>query len=123
MNRILSAIKLMLSSPRNGDVFFADYNDFLCEGTSEHIFYPITDRYGHTEWHFIPGNNTYRFTIVSDAMPYYICDVELLVAARENRFKRVWLKRSRPRRIWKKDFNRLILDGRMVKTETESLYK
>lgn len=115
-------IQLSLNQPKNGDSFFADPLDFMCDSLSERIFFEMTDRHGHTLWNFIHGNNTYRFTILSTAMPYYICDVEIMVSSRENPNKRVWLKRTRQRRIWKKDFHRLILENRMVKTKAQSLF-
>lgn len=122
-DNLRTRFSLYFNPPKKGDAFFADAFDFMCESNSERIFFEMTDRHGHTVWHFVPGDNTYRFRIINSTMPYYICDVEILAANRENPYKKSWLKRSRPRRIWKKDFHRLILEGRMVKTTTQSLFK
>lgn len=116
-------IDLYCRPPKTGDVFYGDCADFMCERLSERLFYPMSDRHGHEVWHFVPGDNTYVFTITSAAMPYYICSVKILVSSREDAHKKEWLERSHPRRIWKKDFHRLILQSRMVRTRTQSLFK
>lgn len=124
---MISSLKAKLSlyfhPPEKGDVFYADALDFMCERLSERIFYPLIDRHGHTQWNFIPGNNTYRFMVESTAMPYYILNVSILVSSIKNPHEKIWLSRSRERRMWKKDFHRLILEGRMVRTTSQSLYK
>ena len=122
-DKLRAKISLYFNPPKKGDVFFADAFDFMCESNSERIFFEMTDRYGHSMWHFVAGDNTYRFIIENASMPYYICGVEILAIGRDNPYKKTWLKRSRPRRIWKKDFHRLILEGRMVKTQSQSLFK
>jgi hypothetical protein len=116
-------ISLCFNPPKKGDVFYADAFDFMCESNSERIFFEMTDRHGHTIWHFVINDYVYRFIIESAETPYYVCGVEILVTSRDNPHKKTWLKRSRPRRIWKKDFHRLILEGRMIKTKAQSLYK
>jgi hypothetical protein len=122
IGRLKNKFSLYFNPPKKGDVFFADVFDFLCESNSERIFFEMTDRHGHSLWHFVTGTSTYRFTIENAAVPYYVCKVEILVCGRDNPHKKSWLKRSRPRRIWKKDFHRLILEERMVKTESRSLF-
>jgi hypothetical protein len=122
IKQLVTKIALYFHPPKNGDVFYADAMDYMCERPYERIHYPLIDRHGHTLWNFVPGNNTYRFTILSAAMPYYICDAEILVSNRENPYEKIWLKRSQQRRIWKKDFHRLIADGRMTKTTSQSMF-
>jgi hypothetical protein len=122
INKFFKYLSLHLNPPRRGDVFFGDAFDFMCDSNSERIFYPLIDRNGHTTHHFVQGDNTYRFTIENSAMPYYVCRVEILTL-NVYETKRTWLKRSLPKRMWKKDFHRLILQGRMKKTTVQSLYK
>ena len=123
MNKLFKKIHLYFNPPKNGDVFFGDPFDFLCDSNWERLHYPMSDRHGHDTWSFVPGTNTYRFTIESAAMPYYRCKAEILAANREEPFRKCWIERSQPRRIWKKDFLRLILEDRMVRTQSQSLYK
>jgi hypothetical protein len=123
INKFIKRVSLYFNPPKKGDVFYGDAFDYICESTTERIFYEMTDRYGHSMFHYVVGSNTYRFTVESAAMPYYICGVEILAQSRGNPYKKTWLKRSRPRRIWKKDFHRLIIEDRMVKTTTQSLFK
>jgi len=120
--KLRAKIALYFCPPKKGDAFYGDALDFMCESSSERIFYQMTDRYGQTLWHFVPGNNTYRFVIINDMTPYYVCDVEILASSRENPYKKTWLKRTRERRIWKKDFHRLVVEGRMVKTTSQSMF-
>lgn len=122
IRKLIAQIKLYFYPPKTGDVFYGDVLDFMLERTSERIHYPLIDRHGHTIWNFVPGDNTYRFIITNDAMPYYICDVEILVSNRENRYDKIWMKRSQQRRIWKKDFRRMIVEGRMAKTNSKSMF-
>ena len=123
MNRFFRKIALFFNPPKVGDVYFADPFDFMCDANSERIFYTMTDRQGQSIWHFVPGALTYRYTIESVGMPYYRCRVEILVSNYKDPYRKQWLERCMPKRIWKKDFKRLILEGRMVKTESESLFK
>lgn len=122
MNRLIKFIRLYFNPPKNGDVFFGDVNDFDIERRYERIFYPLIDRNGQTVWNFAKGKHTYRFTIENAAMPYYVCKAEILACHVADPSKKAWLERSFERRIWKKDFHRLVLDGRMVPTKAQSLF-
>lgn len=113
---LIKRIRLTLNPPRKGDIFFGDSADFLCERNSERFFYPMKDLRGHEIWRFFPGPQSYKFRISSAAMPYYICETEILVFSKFNFKEKRWLRRSIERRIWKKDFNRLIAEGRLKRS-------
>ncbi len=117
MIRTINKFLLSLKAPKNGDVFYGDSMDLMPDRPSERIFFPLHDRYGVTKHNVRNGKNTYRFTIQSTAMPYYILLVEVFVEDSKNRLRTQWLPRSMVRRMWKKDFHDLILDKRLVKAE------
>lgn len=115
MLRFLKQKYLEMYPPEVGDVFYRNWLDFINLSDIKKGLYGFKSI--DSEWEFIPDELSYRFTIESDGMPYYICKVEILVIDIEFPDKSYWIrnKDSMPARIWKKEFIEMILDKRMVK--------
>jgi hypothetical protein len=123
VSKFFKRISLLFNPPAVGDVFFGDPFDLMCDFSSERVFYPIIDRQGQTISTFVFGFNTYRFTLETMDEMYATFRVEILVSNRNNASERSWLERVRPKRMWRKDFFNLLAEGRLIKTESQSLFK
>lgn len=110
IRRIYRLIQFFVNPPKKGDVFYADSFDYIAGKPLEHIFHGMRDKNGDPVWDVIPGKDTYRFTLVSDSMPYYIFTAATLASNRNDMSKK-WLLRSKLRRMWKHTFKQSILDG------------
>lgn len=102
--------------PKVGDVFYRNWVDFVSLSGVRKGLYGFKPK--DSEWEFFPSEYSYKFTITSTGMPYYICKVEILVIDVDFPDKPYWLANNNlwPGRIWKKEFAQMILDGKMVKS-------
>lgn len=116
MLRFLKKIYLEMYPPQPGDVFYRNWLDFANLSDIRKGLYGFKP--SDDEWSFFPGDESYRFTITSDGMPYYICKIEILVCKSETSGT-YWLENNphMPARIGKKDFIDMVVNGRMVKSE------
>lgn len=107
--------RLFFNPPKKGDVFLGDCRHFMRDYL-ERILHDTRDWQGNVtaeHWH---GENTYRLTVESTAMPYYILKAEVLTWIPKNPYYE-WKKRSQPRRIDKARFRDLIVSGTVRKSE------
>ena len=112
MSSLFQKIALYFNPPKPGDVFSGDAFILARNSHFERRCYKTLDG---NEWAFMPGETTYRLVVESSAMPYYICSAEVLAYNTDDHKQLNWLKRSSPRRIWKRDFHKLILEGQINK--------
>lgn len=114
IRKLIKRIKLYLDPPKTGDVYYGDTFDFIVGNSIEYVLHGMRDREGDVLWCTIPGRAAYRLTIELDVMPYYRCTSEVLAYSKDGSSKK-WLTRSQPRRICKKKFVTMIVEGRLEK--------
>jgi len=112
--RWFKRIKLYFNPPKKGDVYNGDSTFFIGSKYLEAVAHRLVDIEGNHIWDRIPGSDTYKLTIESDVMPYYICKAQCL-ARGHGGYNYSWRDRSQVRRINKWIFVELILDGTIVK--------
>lgn len=86
--------------PVVGETYSGDAFYFVFAKPVEKILFGMVDIHGDSVWEECSGPDSYRLKILNSAMPYYICDAEVLCHQNFKTYK--WLKRSQPRRIGKK---------------------
>lgn len=113
--RLIRKLFLKMNPPRRGDVYYRSWLDFIKLTPFKQRLFQSRDSF----YEFIPGEHSYRYTITSDGMPYYICKVEIWVT--DYGFtKPYWLECSVPGRIFKGQFIDMILSGKFVKANRRS---
>src|SRR5581483_11712028 len=115
IRKLIHKIKMVLHPPKCGEVYSGDCFDFVVGKPVEKFLHGMTDKYGNFLWEYVPGRDSYRFTVISVQPAYYICEAELLVSFCHDINKKKWLKRSRMRRIPKIMFHDFILTERLEK--------
>ena len=116
IRRLINRIRLHFYPPETHDVYWADAFMYLAGKPTEHILHGLRDRHGDPRAEPVHGKFTYRLTIMSCSMPYYLVQCQVLASDRRTYEKR-WAFRSQHRRIDKKEFVRMILDGEIEKDE------
>lgn len=112
---------LYLKPPQKGDVYVCDAFDIMAGSLTEKVLHDLMTKSGENLYTYWDGTENYRLTINNVSMPYYICKAEVLVkydpgSFRESKF--IWKERSQVRRIDKKEFLAMILDGRLKKYDS-----
>jgi len=114
MRAWLLRLLLYLNPPKVGDTYLSDAMYNIVGKPIEKVLHGMKTIDGDILYEPVVGDGSYKLTIDSDTMPYYICSAQVLV--RDNTgFK--WLKRIEPKRILKKNFINMILDGRITKED------
>lgn len=114
MRTWLLRLRLRLNPPKVGDTYLDDAMYNVIGRPLEKVLHGMKAINGDSLCEPMVGEGSYKLTIESDHMPYYICTAKILVKDNSG-FK--WLKRSQPRRILKKNFIEMIVNGRITKEE------
>jgi len=122
MFRWVKKALLLIKPPKKGDVYYGDAFEFVTARPVEKILHGMKDKHGDTLWIESMGHGTYKITIESSSMPYYICKAEVLVQSKKG-YDFTWLTRVQPRRIVKGVLTDMIADGRIDKDAISPKYK
>lgn len=114
MRAWLLRLRLRLNPPKVGDTYLDDAMYNVIGRPVEKVLHGMKAINGDMLYEPMVGEGSYKLTIDSDSMPYYICSAQVLV---KDSFGFKWLKRSQPRRILKKNFIDMIIDGRITKED------
>lgn len=117
IRRLFLRLSLYFSPPKVGDVYLGDSFMFMAPHIIvEKILHKCIDKTGESVWEPVYGEGAYKLWIESDTMPYYRCKGELLATYRTDGSKH-WIERRTKRRLDKKVFIQMILDGELKKHE------
>ncbi len=110
IKRLLKRLYLRFNPPKKNDIFWADSFDLMAGRLTELVLHGLMNKNGEAVWEPIYGKDTCRMKIVSDSMPYYVIQCEIL-AFRRDWDKKDWFFRSQPRRIDKDTFVKMVANG------------
>ncbi len=116
IRKLIQRFLLWRNPPKTDDVYWTDSFTYLAGRPMEHVLHGLRDKNGNARAEPVHGPCTYRMTIRSDSMSYYVVQCEVLAANRSTHEK-LWAFRVQPRRIDKKIFVQMILDKEIKKYE------
>lgn len=116
ITKLYRRLQLILKPLKKGDVLFGDCSDFSMSTVANQIRHGLRSYDGTLEHSFWHGENTYRITILSASMPYYVLDGEVLTRKVDDTGQFVWMKRVLPNRIMKAKIEDMILTGRLKRS-------
>jgi len=111
LKRLLRSLSFIINSPKTGDQFFGESQDHIT-GSLESALHGLNALNGGVSFYF-HGKDTYRLTVVSTAMPYYILQAAVLVKPIEPTKYFEWSERIQRRRISKDKFKEMFLQGKI----------
>ena len=114
IRKFVQRFLLWRNPPKTDDVYWTDSFTYLAGRPFEHVLHGLKNKNGDTVAEAVYGRCTYRMTIRSYSMPYYVVQCEVLAAQRSTHDK-FWAFRTQPRRIDKDVFIRMILSGEVKK--------
>lgn len=115
IDKLALKIKLYFYPPKVGDVYYGDPLDFILGSEMEKFMHGMKDQFGHSLWNTVPSKLCYKLTIETDYLSYYRCTSEVLTSNAYDVCEKKWLRRSQPRRIFKKALHKMIIDGKIEK--------
>lgn len=95
-----------------------DCSDFGLGRQIEQIMHGLRSIDGSVPFTYWHGPDTYRLTVESTAMPYYILKAEVLTRNIDNNGQFVWKERNQVRRIWKSKIHSMILEGSIIRSKS-----
>jgi len=116
ITKLYRKIQLKLQPLKKGDVLMGDCCDFNMSSMLNQIRHGLRSYEGNLKHSFWHGDNTYRITILSVSMPYYIFSGEVLTRNMDDTGQFVWVKRILPNRISKAKIIDMILTGRLKRS-------
>ncbi len=115
LKRFLRRLSFAFNPPQPGDNFLGRSQDFV-SGRVEGILHGLTHTSGDTKLFHFNGLDTYKLTIVSTIMPYYICESAVLTKPIEPTDYFLWSTRIQKRRMSKQKFKQMFIEGNLRRT-------
>lgn len=114
MMKLFRFLKLMIRPLKKRDSFVGNSLDLMKGSFVEKVFHGMKDMDGKDKAIQAIGKDTYRLHIMSIQPSYYVLHAELLTMDKKTK-KYSWNIRSQERRILKKDFHKILINGKLRK--------
>jgi hypothetical protein len=111
MTRFIRKIILFFRPIKKGEIFYGDPERWVTHRPIEMVLHGLKDKYGTTIYHPVPSEGCFVFTVSDVNSQIYVLNSEVFCYGGEEDKSGIWKKRTQPRKMSKKDFEEIILNG------------
>lgn len=117
IKKIINQILLFFCPIKVGNVYKGNPKFSILGSHVEYVLFGLKNVYGDLIWLPIPSKNAYILTLISEDDTHYKFEAECLCISMPSFVDKKWMKRTQQKRIDKKTFRGMIIDGKLKRSK------